>query len=336
MLACIYRSPESDFYEFLNKLEVLIRKVYSKGKCLILCGDWNVNFLHQNGKLQNLQNLLLMNNLINIIELPTRVTSHSKSLIDVVIVNNSKEKRLVEVLDMGYSDHLAQYVCMKLHKAQEGPNRIYKRQFTNTNVEYLKHLLYDEKWMEVVESDEPNSSFMSFINIFTYYFNVAFPVEIVEARANHRTQRWITKGLIVSRNKLRTLREIKRRHFLSVEFLEYIQIYQRVFRKVLNEARRKESDRYVMAAKNKSKALWNLINKESGKSQQNQNIMIKQGQDLITNPRMVAASFNRYFTEVVENLVLQRNKDGTRSKTKSHIQRCTATMFVAPVTVQEM
>jgi hypothetical protein len=33
-----------------------------------------------------------MNNLINVIESPTRITSHSKSLIDVVIINNSKEK----------------------------------------------------------------------------------------------------------------------------------------------------------------------------------------------------------------------------------------------------
>ena len=72
ILACIYRSPESDFYDFLNKLEELIIKVYSKGKCLILCGDWNVNFLHNNGKLQDLQNLLLMYNLINVIRLTNK------------------------------------------------------------------------------------------------------------------------------------------------------------------------------------------------------------------------------------------------------------------------
>jgi hypothetical protein len=101
-----------DFYEFLYKLESLIVKVYSKAKCLILCGDWTVNFLNQNRKLQELQNLLQMNNLINVIETPTRITSHSKSLIDVIIVNNSMKERLVEVLDVGYSDHLAQYVCM--------------------------------------------------------------------------------------------------------------------------------------------------------------------------------------------------------------------------------
>ena len=45
ILACIYRSPDSDFYEFLGKLEALITRVFSKGKRLILCGDLNINFL---------------------------------------------------------------------------------------------------------------------------------------------------------------------------------------------------------------------------------------------------------------------------------------------------
>ena len=67
-----------------------------------------------------------MNNLINVIKLPTRITSLSKSLIDVVIVNNNKEERLEEVLDMGYSDRLAQYVGMKVNKVQEGPKMMYK------------------------------------------------------------------------------------------------------------------------------------------------------------------------------------------------------------------
>ena len=32
ILTCIYRSPDSDFYEFLPKLELLIGKLSSKGK----------------------------------------------------------------------------------------------------------------------------------------------------------------------------------------------------------------------------------------------------------------------------------------------------------------
>jgi len=81
ILACIYRSPDSDFYEFLHKLELLILKVSSKGKCLILCGDLNVNFLQYSGKLLDLQNLLLMNNLIYVVKSPMRISNHSASLI---------------------------------------------------------------------------------------------------------------------------------------------------------------------------------------------------------------------------------------------------------------
>jgi len=68
ILACIYRSPDSDFYEFLHRLALLFLKVSSKGKRLIFCGELNVIFLQYSGKLLDLQNLLLMNNLINIIK----------------------------------------------------------------------------------------------------------------------------------------------------------------------------------------------------------------------------------------------------------------------------
>jgi hypothetical protein len=51
---------------------------------------------------------------------------------------------------------------------------------------------------------------------------------------------------------------------------------------------------------------------------------------------MIADSFNSFFTDIVENLLIQRNKHGTKLKSKSQLQRCSATMFVAPVTVTEM
>jgi hypothetical protein len=79
-LACIYRSPIGDFYEFWNKLELVICKVHSKGKRLIICGDWNVNFLQDSVKLQELQNLFLMYDLINTVNSPTRVTNNVSSL----------------------------------------------------------------------------------------------------------------------------------------------------------------------------------------------------------------------------------------------------------------
>jgi exonuclease III len=121
ILTCIYRSPDSDFYEFLFKLELLIGKMSSKGKHLILCGDLNIIFFKYSGKLLDLQNVLLMNNLTNIIKSPTRITNHSVSLIDVIIVNNINKKMFTGNMDLGYSDHLAQllYVKTKMYKMKQ-------------------------------------------------------------------------------------------------------------------------------------------------------------------------------------------------------------------------
>ena len=113
MLACIYRSPDSDFYAFLHTLELLIFKVSSKEKRLILCGDLNVNFLQHSSKLLDLQNLLHMNNLINIVKSPTRISNHSISLIDVIILHNMNNEMFTVNQDLGYSDQLAQLLYIK-------------------------------------------------------------------------------------------------------------------------------------------------------------------------------------------------------------------------------
>ena len=59
IVVCIYRSPDGNFGVFLNNLELIIQKIQSKRKKIILCGDWNLNFFINNIKLQELENLLL-------------------------------------------------------------------------------------------------------------------------------------------------------------------------------------------------------------------------------------------------------------------------------------
>ena len=41
----IYRSPDSKFWTFLKTLELTIQIAQSKRKKLLMCGDWNLNFM---------------------------------------------------------------------------------------------------------------------------------------------------------------------------------------------------------------------------------------------------------------------------------------------------
>jgi len=178
ILACIYRSPDSDLYTILHTLELLISKVSSKGKHLILCGDLNMNFLQQNSKPVDLQNLLAMNNLTNPVQFPTRISNRSVSLIDVMIISNTDNETFIVNQNLGYSHHLAQLLYLKSEIQMEGPITKYKRHFTVKNIEQFQYSLHKENWNDVTTSDEPNISFNIFMDTFRYDFDTAFPLKI--------------------------------------------------------------------------------------------------------------------------------------------------------------
>ena len=89
-IVCIYRSPDGQLEKFINNLDVVIRKLSQKNnKSLLLCGDWNIDFLKEDNSKKDLTEQLLRYNLVNTIEVPTRRTTNSKSLLDVIIVEKN-------------------------------------------------------------------------------------------------------------------------------------------------------------------------------------------------------------------------------------------------------
>jgi hypothetical protein len=115
IVVCIYRSLHSDFHVILNKLEMLIDEVRMKCIKLIMCGDWNTNFLQDSIQLSALQNLLVIYNLVNTVTFPTRITKNSVSLLDVMITDKLHYKSLTDMIDLGHSDHFAQISHIKLN-----------------------------------------------------------------------------------------------------------------------------------------------------------------------------------------------------------------------------
>jgi hypothetical protein len=133
-------------------------------------------------------------------------------------------------MDLGYSDHPAQILYMESKNLLIGPITKYKRFFTDKNVEKFQCLLQKEKWDAVSASNERNTSFNIFTDTFHFYFNIAFPVKATYVK-ECIVNKWITKGIIVSRNRLRFLCSIKRSMNLPMESLKYIQNYQSIYRK---------------------------------------------------------------------------------------------------------
>jgi hypothetical protein len=201
ILVCIYRSLDGDFHTFLNKLELVIQKVHSLNEKLILCGDWNINFMKHSDRLQELINLLVMYNLINTIILPTRITKNTISLLDIIFTNKETNKVLATVLDLGYSDHLAQILHINVDRHKRGLVKTRKRQFTKENIKEFKYLLHNELWQQTFSNSDVNITFNAFMGTIHHHFDRAFPLKTVYL-SNQMRRKWITQGITTSSKKM--------------------------------------------------------------------------------------------------------------------------------------
>jgi len=143
-----------------------------------------------------------------------------------------------------------------------------RRQFTYNSTAEFKHLLFKEAWNNVYNCSDVNFSLEAFLATFLHCFNIAFPFKRVNLY-ERPNKKWLSKGLIVSSKRLQTLNNLKRTVTLTDEALIYITNYQRIHKRVLREAKKSNNDRYVTESADKPKAMWRLINRETGKATEN-------------------------------------------------------------------
>jgi hypothetical protein len=153
---------------FLNTLEEVIQKMQSKKKKLILCGDWNINFLVVSVRLRKLNNLLRMYNLVNSVASPARITKNSVTQIDIMVINKQVFKCPAVVLDLGFSDHLTQILKIYVNRSDRGLQIRRKRQFPIEGIKEFNYLLKNELWKDCLSNLDANASFKAFMDLILF------------------------------------------------------------------------------------------------------------------------------------------------------------------------
>ena len=78
----IYRSPMGNFLHFLHTLDSILNFLHNNTIEIIICGDFNINYLNENDKRSKLDNLLLSYNLYSTVKFPTRIHNNPMTAID--------------------------------------------------------------------------------------------------------------------------------------------------------------------------------------------------------------------------------------------------------------
>jgi hypothetical protein len=209
-------------------LDEAVNKVLKRGRFLVICGEWNIKLLHDSTHQKALLRFLLSNHLQNTVSCPTRVTTNSSSLIDVMIRNKIFCHTSTRVVELGYSDHFALVMNIVVKRPLASSEKVVKRFFLKSSTDIFNCQLKTELWNDVHLQTDVNGAYSSFLTKYLKHFLHTFPLQQVSNKKSNKSGR-IMQGIKVSRQRLQLLHLLERKISLSDQTLNYIKKYQRTY-----------------------------------------------------------------------------------------------------------
>ncbi len=141
---------------FTNDLERSIDILSKENKKCIICGDININGLkiEKDDNISSFFNMMFSNNYIPHITLPTRITDHSISLIDNILLKESNmicNKITAGNIYNNITDNLPNFIFMEMHRKNRIGERPMIRIYSDKNISTFKTLLSRSDWKYVLK-----------------------------------------------------------------------------------------------------------------------------------------------------------------------------------------
>ena len=188
ILTSLYRSngiipnvtPSQQMERFMNKLAELLTQIQNTKIYAFVFMDSNIDLLKLNEpNSANFLNLILEKSFLQGIGKATRFQNHSKTLLDQIIFNKNCESICSGTLISDVSDHFFTFIAPpNLCKAQPQYHQsMLSRDYSLNNLNTFKRELSEKDWGCVVNSQEINTSYSEFWNVYKTCHDASFPLK---------------------------------------------------------------------------------------------------------------------------------------------------------------
>jgi hypothetical protein len=339
IIGAIYRHPGKSTEPFMESMISTIDKLKGGNKPYIICGDINIDLLkpHRNESVSYID-LLLTNNIIPCITLPTRITDYSATLIDHINIFRPR-KRLGNKVISGnlfcdISDHLPNFVIFSGTKIQP-QERPVVRNFSERNIGKFKTALAKIDWSNLYEEQHVNEAYHLFITKYTSLYNECFPRRRI-SRKRVKNKKWLTKGLLIS---IRYKNKLYKKYLTrpnEVNKAAYVH-YKNKLLTILRKAEKEYYTKLLLDDKNSIGQIWKVYSQVLGTAKQKKSLKLSKlvvNNESITGDSNIANAFNGYFANIGTELSLKypHNDNYKRYLTHNNLNN----MFLSPVTIQEV
>ena len=317
LIGAIYRPPNSDPSQFISAIINLLTSLNIRNyKDLILCGDFNLDFLvyHDNIHVRDFINTLQSFSLIPLISKPTRVTDLSQTLIDNICMTNP-DNILSGILYTDFSDHFPLFmihrsilVCPAIMESV----RVKYRRVGVVGMDGVLHDLIDHNFDAIYDGDVDVGTNLLCDTIQNYFVKHC-PVVDRQISYKDSIKPWINSTLKIELKKRAKYFILYRRGLMSSQF------YKQYRNNVTNNLRRAKKkyyqdlfDRY----RKDLKKTWHSINNIlKPKKKINSVKSIYVNNELITDNLSISNYMNYFFSNIGSSIADSIGHSSTDFKT---------------------
>ena len=274
----MYRPPNTDAKEFNNLfLDYLVNYGKLAKKQEIIIGlDHNLDFLNRDkhAPTQLFIEQILDNDLVPVITKPTRITKHSATLIDNVLLSKGlslEEKSCIIETDL--SDHLPSLVVIpNVYNKKCEPLEITTRDITPSKLFELNNMI-DQKVQLPTTDRSVDENFNLLHDQLLDCINEVCPEKIITIPAKRVIREpWISKGLIKCSSKQLLLYRAFLHDKYTLTETKYLN-YRNTLKKVKRRCKIDYYHNKCSEFRQNTKKLWKIINQVKGKCQDKSTII---------------------------------------------------------------
>lgn len=299
LICAIYHPPQVNDNLFLEFFENYLENVINFTGTLLIVGDFNFDFKKDTFYSNKMKSMVYKYGLYQLVRLPTRITQHSSTLIDLIITN---EKHLVHEVNNTpkISDHCILSIHISTRENNTNKINIHKRSFKNYDIEHFHNMLQNTEW----DNNSTNVNYLSdlFTGTIRKILDEMCPIITINIPEKYTHTRWISQNII---SKMKE-RDIK--HKIAVftksdqDWEEYKNLRNTVV-KMIRQEKEKYFNRILDENKNNTRELWKNLKTILPSKRMPIGEAIKFDNIETEDEETIALKFNFYFLKSIDEIV---------------------------------
>ena len=228
-----------------------------------MCGDFNIDLLQsdKNNYISNFIDHLYSMGLHPLITRPTRITCQSKTLIDNIFTSDVTSHIQSGLLINDTSDHLPIFQMTDIGINGNTNNSVYnkKRIVMDRNICEIISELEKTEWGDILNSDDVNVSYETFVNKLTDIYRKNGPIVTSKVTNKRHYKPWMTSGLKNACKKKNLLYKmfLKSR---SKQSEDKYKTYKNKLTTILRKCEKNYNTKLLELNKGNLKETWKLLN----------------------------------------------------------------------------